>query len=211
MNGFVGNFLQFDDLASQPGPIGGDQHPALGVLDTVGQRLFAEAAIDHGMRSADLGAGQHGDGQFGDAPHVDRHPISLLHAQAAQNISELVDFLPESEITIGSLISGFSLPDHGDFVASPGCDVPVQGVMNDVGLGSDEPFVERSVGVIQHFLPRLEPVQRLGSFRPECFGVGDGAGINFIVIFDVCCAYDRFRGLVDFVFSGNDVLCPIHA
>ena len=74
----IGDLLQLDDLAAQPAAVAGDQHAALGVLDALCQRLHGEAAVDHAVHRADLGAGQHGDHQLGDARHVDGDAVAFL-------------------------------------------------------------------------------------------------------------------------------------
>ena len=44
MNGFVRNFLQLDDGSSAIPAIGGNEELALGIIDTVAQRVGAESA-----------------------------------------------------------------------------------------------------------------------------------------------------------------------
>ena len=45
------------------------------------ERLGGEAAEDDGVRRADAGAGQHGDGQLGHHAHVDGDAVALFHAE----------------------------------------------------------------------------------------------------------------------------------
>ena len=112
----------------------------LAVLDAPVQRLDREAAVDHRMHRADLGAGQHGDGQFGHAAHVDGHPVALLDAHAAQHVGELADFAVEGVVREGAHLAVLALPDQRQLVAPPGLDVAVEAVVDDVGLAADEPL-----------------------------------------------------------------------
>ena len=145
MDRLVGHAFQIHGLAAQPRAVGGDQHAALGVLDAISQRLLAEAAVDHRMHRADLGAGQHGNRQLGDTPHVDGNAVTLAHPHAAQDVGEAVDLLPQTEVGEGYLVARFSLPDQSQFVLAPGSDVTIEGVERDVGLAAGKPFVERCV------------------------------------------------------------------
>jgi hypothetical protein len=63
---------------------------------------------------------------------------------------------------------------EGDAVTRAGLHVAVEAVVGDVQLPADEPLGERGVRPVQHLLPRLEPVQRLGALRPEALEVGLG-------------------------------------
>jgi hypothetical protein len=71
---------QRDNVAAAPGAIGGDENSGLGVIDSFTKRFGREPTKNHAMRRADLGAGQHRDGQLRDHAHVNRHAIALLHS-----------------------------------------------------------------------------------------------------------------------------------
>ena len=48
------------------------------------------AAEDHRVDGAHAGAGEHGDGGFGDHGHVDGDPVALGHPQAGEDAGDLV-------------------------------------------------------------------------------------------------------------------------
>src|SRR5690606_19091947 len=58
--------------------VGGDEQLGLGVDDAIAQRFGREAAKDDGVDRADAGAGEHGNGRFGDHGHIDDDAIALL-------------------------------------------------------------------------------------------------------------------------------------
>ena len=90
---FVGDILQVDRLAAQPGAVTGDNNLALGIGDAIGQRLLGKAAVDDAVNGADLGRGQHGDGQLGHAAHVDGDRVALFDAHALEHIGKAIDLL----------------------------------------------------------------------------------------------------------------------
>ena len=96
--GLVDDVLQLDDLAVHEAAIAGDDDVGLAVIDAAVHRFDREAAVDHRVDRADLGAGQHGDGQFGDAAHVDGHAVAFLYAHAAQDVGEHAHFAAEGVV-----------------------------------------------------------------------------------------------------------------
>ncbi len=192
-HGGVHHFLEGDDLAAQPGPIAGDHHAAFGVVDAVGQGLLAEAAVDHAVGRAQLGAGQHGDHQFRDAAHVDRHAVAFFDAHALEDVGEAVHLLPQPPVAHEHLVAVFALPDDGQLVLAPGFDVAIKGVVDDIGLGPHEPLVERRVAVVEDFVPHFVPFQRVGAFGPERQRILNGFVVNVLIIGDV--------GVFDDIFS----------
>src|SRR6201999_1880789 len=58
-------------------------------------------------------------------------------------------------------------PVVGDAVAVARLHVAVDAVVGDVQLAADEPLGERRVRPVEHLVPLLVPVQRLGALGPE--------------------------------------------
>ena len=73
--------LERDDLAATPAAVGGDDDVGLGVVDPIDDGLGGKAAEDDRVRSADPGAGEHGDDQLWNHRHVKRNTVALLHAE----------------------------------------------------------------------------------------------------------------------------------
>ncbi len=189
--------LQLDDLAVHVAAVAGDADVGFAVLQPAVQRLHRKAAVHHRVHRADLGARQHGDGQLGHAAHVDRHPVALLHAHAAQDVGELAHLAAERVVGEGAHLAVLALPDQRQLVAPPGGHVPVEAVGDDVRLAADEPLEERRVRVIQHRVPLLEPLELFGLRGPESRQISLGPPGHFLVALDVGVGDDFRRWLVD--------------
>ena len=118
------------------------------------------------MPGADLGHGRHGDGRLGQERHVQHHAVAPAHAQRAQGVGEAVHRAVQFVVGVLALVAGLALPDQRQLVLVGGLDVPVQGVVDDVAARSGEPAVVRGVGIVQHPIPLLEPVQVVGRVLP---------------------------------------------
>src|SRR5258706_16097174 len=59
--------------------------------------------------------------------------------------------------------------------------MPVDGVVAEVGLATDEPFRKRRPRVVEHLAERLVPVDALGFRVPETFAIKDRAAEKFPV------------------------------
>ena len=136
--------------------------------DAVGQRRGAEPAEDHRMHRADSRAGQHGDRQFGNHRHVDRHAIARLHSERFQGVREPANALVQ--FGIGELQGRAVLrfPKQRRLVGIL-FEMAVKAVVGHVELAADEPFGVGQVP-IERLLGRLEPVEHLGLLRPKCLG-----------------------------------------
>ena len=202
MHRLIHDVLEGDNFPAQPRAIAGDNHFALGIRDTVCQRLIAKATIDHAVRCADLGTRQHGDHNFGGASHVNGDGIPLAHAHAPQDVGELVHLLIQAPIGIGALFAVFSLPNDGKFVASPSFDVAIYSIEGDVGLATNEPLIEGGFTVIQHLIPLLIPFQRFGTFCPKGFGISNRTLIHRLIIGNVCVLHNGSGREIPFGFRG---------
>ena len=125
----------------------------------------------------------------GHAAHVDRHPVALLDAHALEDVGELAHLAVERVVGEGAHVAVLALPDQRQLVAPPGGEVAVEAVVDDVGLGADEPLVERLVRVVQHLRPLLEPLQLLGALLPEGDQVRRGLGAQGVVVLDMGAPY----------------------
>jgi len=141
-----------------------DQDVAAGVGDPVSGRGAGEAGEHLRVDDAQAGAGQHGDRQFRDHGHVQRHPVACLEPrEIAQQGGELVD--PDVKLPVRDrvvfLVLRFGHPDEGGLVRL-GFQVAVDAVVAGVQLTADEPFPERRGGGVQRGVPRLVPGQQIG-------------------------------------------------
>ena len=171
LEGFVGDFLQFDGLAAHEPAVSGDQDLGLGVGDAVVHRFHRKAAVNHTVDCADLGAGEHGEDQFRHPRHIDRNNVSPGHPHAPQDIGQLRDFPVDAQVGKGAAATVFPLPDERLFVAAPGFLMAVEGILDDVAARSRKPFVKRLIGFIQDLLPGFIPIQAGRHIGPELFRV----------------------------------------
>ena len=206
LNGRVGAVLLGDGFGAAEGPVAGDQQLGAAVLNAVAQRIGAEPAEDDAVNGADAGAGQHGDGQFGDHGQVDLHAVALLDALGLQDVGELADLLVHLLVGERAALRGLvALPLDGDLVA-PGLQVTVQAVVGDVELPAleilevDGALADIEV-VILDLVPFLEPLHVLArNVGPEAVRILDRPLPDLVVSLpaaDVGHLLDLFRYRVD--------------
>ena len=205
-HGLVGVGLERHLLAAAHRLIGRDHDPAIGVDDTVAQRVGRKTAEDDRMNRADTGTGEHRHRGFGNHRHVDRYPITLLYAAIFEHIGEFADFLVQFAIGQLAILAGIvPFPDDRNLVAAA-FQVTVEAVEGNVELGPLEPLDVQIALVeapVAHRVPGLEPgdvVFRL--LGPEAFGVLDRLAIHFPVLIggDVGLFRERGRHRIYFIF-----------
>ena len=143
-----------------------------------GERIGGKPAEHHGVDGADPGTGEHRHRQFGDHPHVDGHPVALLHTQAHQGIGEPANL--GVEVTVGESEGVPRLPDPviGHLVAVFG-EMAVETVVGEVEFPILEPLVKRRVVVVEYPGGLGEPVDSLGGLgQPEIKPRGVGLGVD---------------------------------
>src|SRR5690606_631205 len=99
--------------------VGGDHEFALGIEDTVTQRVRGETAEHHRVDGADGAAGEHGGGRFGDHGHVDAHSVALADAALLEHVGQTADFLVHLTVGDVACVGGVgALPDAGGLVGA---------------------------------------------------------------------------------------------
>ena len=166
--GLVDGGLQRGRSAAPVAAVGGDHDLGLAVVDAGGQRVGGEATEDDGVGGADPGTRQHRDHGLGDHRHVDRDPVTGLHAEVDQRVGRLAHLVLELGVgDVAGVVLRLADPVEGDLVAAAGLDVPVDAVVRRVELAADEPLGERRVVPVEHLVPLLRPVETLGLLAPE--------------------------------------------
>ena len=123
------------------------------------------------MRRADSGTRQHGDRQFGNHRHIQRHAVAGRDTEFLQYIGKLADFTVQILIREDPRIAGFSFPDDRRFVLTPCGQVPIDAVVAGVDFTADKPLRFRHL-TLDHMIPFFEPVQVFVSqVSPERRGV----------------------------------------
>ena len=82
-------------------------------------------------------------------------------------------------------IAGFTFPDQGQFISSPGLQVPVNGIGDNIYFTAGEPFIKGLFRIVKDFVPFLKPLQLFSLFSPELFPVFDRIVIEFVVFLDI--------------------------
>ena len=175
-------------LALAARAVDGDQRLGLGELHALLDRLRREAAEDEVVRRADPRAGQHRDDDLGDHRQEDPDHVALLDPAVLQRVGELLDVAVQVGVGDVALLALLAAPVEGDAVAVAGLDVAVDAVVGDVELAAHEPLGERRVGPVEHLVPLLGPVERVGLLGPE------GLGILLGLLVDLGIGDDRVRG-----------------
>ena len=177
--------------------------------------VHREAAEHHRVDRADLGAGQHGEGDFGDASHVDRDAVAFGHAHGFDDVREARDFAVHRVIRKRAFeFAVFAFPDQRQFILLMRLEMAVNRIVNDVDLCPHEPFEERLVRVVQDLVPLAEPFEFLGLFGPEPFEVLPGGRGQRLPVFQARLL-DGFGGRIKYFavqllgrFDGH-VLSPL--
>ena len=173
---------QFDFGAAAVGAVLGDDGDGLRVVDAVHQGVGGESAEDHGMRRADSGAGQHGNGQLRRHAHVDGDAVSLFHPKSLQHVGELLHLAMQLLIGEGADFAGFALPNDGSFIFASSLHVAIEAVVGKIKLAADKPL---GPGIIplQNFVPLFEPVQFLRCLAPKFLGIFHRFAVDALVVF----------------------------
>jgi hypothetical protein len=106
--GFEGNHLVFAEAA-----IGGNHQLGFGILQPVFQGLGTEPPKHDGMGSANAGAGQHGNGRFGNHWHINADAISFFNPQLLHHIGNLAHLVVQLGIGQSAGIAQVHLPKLG--------------------------------------------------------------------------------------------------
>ena len=137
------------------------------------------------MDGADPGAGQHGEGGFGDHRKVQHNAVALAHAMRFQHIGHPADAF--QQFGIGDVAGGglgiIRFPDDCGLAAARG-DVAVNAIRRNVKGAILEPLDRNApqgeVGILD-LGRRVDPVDPLPLAGPECIRVGDRGLVHRLV------------------------------
>src|SRR5437867_5468962 len=129
------------------------------------------------MNRADSRPREHRARRLGNERQVDRDTVTALHAEAFQDVGELLNFDVQVPIRERATIPRLAFPDDRGLVAPRRVDVPVDAIEGDIDLPSDEPLGTGRCP-LEHFVPLRVPVELLCLTRPEARWVARSLGIN---------------------------------
>ena len=182
-DGAVHGALQGNALPAPHALVGGHHHLAAGIHDAVADGLCREAAEDHGVDSANAGAGQHGVNQLRDHGHVEADPIALFHAVVQQYVGHTGHVVFELAIGDVGVLARFILgPDEGSLVPQVR-QVPVHAVEAGIDAAAGKPGkIHLLVIRIEDRLPRVEPREGLGLLAPEPLRIVQREAVEALVL-----------------------------
>ena len=118
------------------------------------------------MDRPDAHARQHEHECLGTGGHGKCDSVALHHTQAPQSCCYPLHLGQELGVGIGDLVTALVEVDEGVAVAASICDMMVERVVRDVGLGTDEPAERRRVSLVDA-VPSPEPRELLRRARPK--------------------------------------------
>ena len=141
-----------------------------------------ETAEHDRVNRADAGAGQHRDHGLRHHRHVDDDAVARLHALSREYAGEPRHLV--SQFAVGEARRGSCdgrVVDESQLVAAAALDMPVERVVTGVQAPAGEPAVERRLRVVEDPLPRLVPVDRRRSLRPETVRILERTTVDLLV------------------------------
>ncbi|MNS51654.1 hypothetical protein D3C72_843440 [compost metagenome] len=182
--GGIDHRLVRNELAATHAGIGSDQQLRLGIVDAQREVVRGETTEHHRMHRTDTCTGKHGEHGLCHVRHVDHHTIPVADTKVFQYGGEVVHFA--IQLAIGDFAGAVGFGGDGDqceLVRAVG-QMPVDGVVAEVGFATDEPAPEWRVAVVEHLLRRLVPMDALGFLAPECLRLVDRTAVGFLVVHD---------------------------
>jgi hypothetical protein len=167
---FVDNLLQPDVLALPIRRVRREDEPRAARGDAVRERLRTEPGEDHRMNRADPKRREHQDDRFDRRRHVDSDPIALADVHAAQRGSRPLHLVTQLRVGEHVPFSALVQVNERGTPAVTRLDVPIDRVVREVGLCTDEPPEGRRRPV-EYLVPCPKPRKRAGRFRPERLGL----------------------------------------
>ena len=151
------------------------------------------------MNGADPRAAKHRDRRFRNHRQVNRHPVTFLHAEAAQHVGELADLREELPIGECALIARFAFEDDRRLVASRRTHMAIEAVRRHVQLAVAKPGGEWRIP-LEPLGERADPFQFLRLAHPVRIGISGGGTCHRFVL-HICGALKRRRRRKAAIFS----------
>ena len=178
---FVHQVLVGHRLAAAHAGVRRDHDLWLGVVDAGGERTGGEAAKHHRVDGTDAHRGEHRENRLGDHRHVDQHAVALAHSQALQHGRHALHFGVQLGVGVGLLLAGLGRDVDQRRLLGAILQVPVNGVVAEIGFAADEPLGKGRLAVFEYLAEGLVPIDQLGLLAPERIAVFDRAAVKLLV------------------------------
>ena len=129
------------------------------------------------MNGADARASQHCNRGFRDERQINRDAVSFAHTECLEDVAEFLDFAVQLSVGEGATVSGLAFPDQCFSVCALGGYMSIDAVRGDVELAVDKPLGAWRLP-LQHFFPRLDPVEMTRLLGPERFRISTSFVVN---------------------------------
>ena len=166
----VGGVLERHDVPAAEPAVGGDDHLGPVRLEPVAQGPRGEAGEHRVEQRANPQAGEHGHDRFAQVRREDADGVAPANPELPQHVRRPVDLRGQHPIRVEPRRAVFAFPDERQPVACARRQVPVEQVDRRVGDAADE-IPEVREATLADRVPRPDPFQLAGDFRPEGVGV----------------------------------------
>ena len=183
----VSDRLQLEEVPLAIPTVGGDQHLRRGIVDAVGECIRRKAAEHHAVRSAEAGAGEHGDRHLRDHRHINGHAVALGDAERLQGVGGLLHLSQQIVVGHGATVARLTDPVEGDLLATASGNVPIDAVLRHVELTVIKPLREWELP-LQGLREGRTPGQQFAClFGPEGNRIGSSAIVEIGAGIGCCC------------------------
>ena len=140
-----------------------------------------EAAEHDGMNGTDACACEHREHRFRHHRHVDEHAVATRHSERTHHRGAAVHFGVKLRVRVGPGRVDLGRDIHERILVAAFREMPVHGVVAEIGESAYEPPRERRSAVVEDALERRVPVDQTGFFAPEGLTLLDGAAMEFVI------------------------------
>ena len=126
------HFLERNNSAAAVAAVRRDHGNRAAVSDPIANAVRAESTEDDRVHRADPGAGEHGDGRFGNRRQIDDDAVALVDLVSLQDIGEAANFVMKLLVSERPFLARLALPDDGRFVSSRAGQMSIQTVFRNI-------------------------------------------------------------------------------
>ena len=133
------------------------------------------------MDRTDTGAGQHGKHGVGNHGHVNQHPVAGAHTQQLHRSGHALYLVVQLSEGVDALGVGFGGYRNQSGLVAPRGQMPVDGVVAQIGGAADKPVGKGWVAVVANLLRLRLPLNFFSLFGPKGVGLLQRAAVKFLV------------------------------
>src|ERR1044071_3219642 len=104
------------------------------------------------MRRPNASASQHGDGQFRNKRHVERHTVPRSDTLPPQRVGKFTNLCMKFGVGQSSLVAWFAFPNQRSLIAVSRLQMTIKTVVGNIDFATHEPLCMRRLPV-QYLVP----------------------------------------------------------